>query len=219
MVPKFHILQGTGENNWWWWWQRQGESHCLSSFSDQKWCPIKWQWNSHGILFLQTDIHPTKSCCSLQDSVWASKLMLTAFLCSSGTWEDKNRCAPKHPSLQEIFDLHPCLRKVFIPFVSLFSKWFYSFWLVIRPCFNNSWAAVFPAEQRGGLCTSETFSGGQHTKGHRPVGEIHGPWAAGLLPSSSFPAYLCAHAIAGHSPSLLPLYYHYYFFECQNERW
>lgn len=41
----------------------------------------------------------------------------------------------------------------------------------------------------------------------------------GLLPSSSFPAYLWAHVIAGHSPSLLPLYYHYYFFECQNEWW
>lgn len=136
------------------------------------------------VFFLQTDIRLTKSCCSLQDLVWALKPMLAALLCSSGTWEDKNRCAPKHPSLQEIFDLHPCLCKIFVPFASLFPKWFYSFWLMIRPCFNNSWAAVVPAEQRGGLCTSETFSSGQHTKGHRPAREIHGQLGCSPPPHS-----------------------------------
>lgn len=99
-----------------------------------------------------------------------------------------------------------CLCKVFVPFVSFFSKWFYSFWLVIRPCFNNSWAAVVPAEQRGGLCTSETFSGGQHTKGHGPASEIHGPWAASLLLIPYMPPCPCHCWTLSLSPPLvLPL--------------
>lgn len=178
------------------------ESNRFSSPSDQKWCPIKWQWNSHCFLS-HKPVCSQELLPSLWVLVWASQLMLTALLCSSITHKDKNRCAPKHPSPQGISDLHPCLCKVSIPFTFLFPRQLYSFWLTIRPCFNNLWASVVPAKQGGGLCMSETFSSGQRMKGHGPTGVIYGPWVAGLLPSSSFPAYLCAHVILGHPP-LLP---------------
>lgn len=66
--------------------------------------------------FLQTNIQLAKSCCPFWVLAWASQLMLTAFLCSSVAQKDKNRRAPKHPFLQEIFDLPPCLCKVFYTF-------------------------------------------------------------------------------------------------------
>lgn len=194
--------------------QREG-SHYVSSLSDQKCCPIKWQWNSHCLLFCKLIIQLAKSCSPFWVLAWASQLILTSLLCSNTAHNGKNRCAPKHPSLQEIFDLHPCLCKVFIPFylplLCILSKQLYSFWLAIRPCFNNSWAHVVRAKWReeDSACQKPLAVG---STWKIIIQLIYGPWAAGALPSSSFPAYLRAHVIVGHAPSLPPWYYYHYCF-------